>query len=979
MVFPAYLYSVATATPALVCGGLAVYAWRRRSTPAAAPLAVLMAAVAWWAAAYAIELAVPDMQTQLLLTYVEYFGVVTIPAAWLIFALQWAGLGQLVTRRRVWALTIVPCLTLAAVWTNPLYGLVYAHVTPRHVGGLATWTAVNGPVYWVHVVYSYILILAGILLLIQTALCYPRQYRFQALIIVLAALFPWVSNVLDIAGLTPTPNIDFTPAIFTLTGLALVWSLSRLGLLDVLPVARDAIFEAMRDGVLVVDAKGRILDLNSSARQILGLRGSSVRQPLVQELLPSWQQLLEPGDDGQERTIKAELDTAGAERRTYELRAFRLQGQRLASGSHLLFMRDITASERAEQALRETEVSYRDLFDTLGEAVYIVDREGRFLETNRAAATTCQYDRAELIGKTAEFLAASGKNDLNAVSRRIGHAFDGVPQQFEFWSLRSNGEIFPSDVRLCRGTYLGEQVVIALALDITERKRSEQALIEASTRFEAVIEHTPMVAIQGLNRSGKIQHWNKASEALYGISASEALGQRIQHLLLSKADGESYFERVRQVWTGEVEASRQEWSVRTRRGETRTVYSTMFPVRKDDVVIEVFCMDLDITDRKRMEQAQRLAAVGQLAAGIAHEFNNLLAAMLLRAELASDVESPEARELAGVVLRSSRRGAEICSDLMTFARPQAPRRRHLLATAAVEAALRVARPQLENSQVKVRWRRQSQEAWVCADKGQLEQVFLNLIINACHAMSVNEVPLSRRVLTLEAWADEAVPQRPEAVISIGDGGVGISLRLLPRIFEPFFTTREGEGDGVRGSGTGLGLSVSHGIITAHHGRCEVQSVVGLGTTFEVHLPLDRPESLLCTEAPTPAIAPATAAAGRLLLAEDETDVRTALAQGLREVGYAVTAVGDTDAALRALREQEFDIVISDLMMPGAGGSAVAREAMPLPTLIITGNMDEKTDAHLARLGTVSILRKPFDIRGLRKAVAKLTEQQPSDC
>ena len=219
MSFPAYMYSVATATPALVCGGLAVYAWRRRSTPAAAPLAVLMAAVAWWSAAYAVELAVPDLQTQLLLTCIEFLGVVTIPAAWLVFALQWAGLGELVTRRRVWALTIVPCLTLAAVWTNPLHGLIYAHVTPRQVGGLATWTATNGPVYWVHVAYSYILILSGIVLLIQTALYYPRQYRFQGLLIVLAALFPWISNILVLSGLAPTPDIDFTPAIFTVTGL----------------------------------------------------------------------------------------------------------------------------------------------------------------------------------------------------------------------------------------------------------------------------------------------------------------------------------------------------------------------------------------------------------------------------------------------------------------------------------------------------------------------------------------------------------------------------------------------------------------------------------------------------------------------------------------------------------------------------------------------------------------------------------------
>jgi PAS domain S-box-containing protein len=195
-----------------------------------------------------------------------------------------------------------------------------------------------------------------------------------------------------------------------------------------------------------------------------------------------------------------------------------------------IIVRDITERKRTEDALRASETSYRGLFDTVGEAIYILDQTGKFVDVNMGALVMYGYPREILIGKSPEFVSAPGKNDLEDVAYRLQQAFKGETQQFEFWGLRSNGNIFPKDVRLYRGVYFGQDVVIALARDITERKSAEEALKKSEDRFRAVVQ-TANDAIITVDTQRAIVDWNTAAETIFGFSSDDALGRPVNQIV----------------------------------------------------------------------------------------------------------------------------------------------------------------------------------------------------------------------------------------------------------------------------------------------------------------------------------------------------------------------------------------------------------------------------------------------------------------
>lgn len=839
-----YVYPLALLIPGLAAAAVAVHAWQRRATPGGGPLAGLMLTVAWWSLFYAAELFFVDARTQLLCTRIQYFGIAFLPLFWAIFALDYGGLKSLLTPWRLVLLSVIPVFTIIMVWSNDAHGLYYRAIYPHVFGDLHTISADRGPAYWLHIAYSDLLILTGLIVIARAYLRSSHSYRGQARMILIAALVPWIASGVYLAGYSPITGLDLTPYAFTVTGIAVAWSLFRLGLLDLVPVARNAVFEAISDGALVIDEHERVVDSNAAAERILGLKARELIGMAVHKALPCWPQVKAYCDPAGRHRFKQTLGYNGTSG-TYELRLFLLRRTQSEIPSRLLLISDITERERTEQALRATEVSYHELFNAVGEAIYVQDRDGRFLDVNCGAEAMYGYPRERFIGNTPDFLSAPGRNDLSQLGHFIEAAFGGEPQQFEFWGVRANGEIFPKELRLYKGTYLGQDAVIALATDITARKT--------------------------------------------------------------------------------------------------------------------------------VEDAQRLAAVGELAAGVAHEFNNLLAAMLLAAEVADPEDPRTANEFRQVVLRSARRGAATCADLMAFARPPEPRREIVAVEDIIENALSVARRQLENAQIPVQREYDVPGAYVNGDPAQLEQVMLNLIINAADAMSDPQIPLERRRLTIRVGM---APEAPAQIqISVSDTGAGITPEHLPRIFEPFFTTKTSSLLS-QPRGTGLGLSVSHGIITAHHGRMEARSDVGQGSTFIMHLPAadGAARQAEVPQGAQPALAKSSRC-GRILLAEDEPDVRKSIVEALARLGHTVTPVATTGEALSAMKYSSFDVVITDLMLPGDGGSTILRHSQalpaPVPTLIITGKLDPQLNERMNELGASAVLQKPFSLTTLLDSVADL--------
>ena len=306
----------------------------------------------------------------------------------------------------------------------------------------------------------------------------------------------------------------------------------------------------------------------------------------------------------------------------------------------------------------------------------------------------------------------------------------------------------------------------------------------------------------------------------------------------------------------------------------------------------------DISAQKLAEEAYRLAAVGQLAAGVAHDFNNLLLAMGGTAQMV-ELGGCEPGKLVDIVLKSTKSGANITKNLMAFARPDQPRGEVGYLEPSLDAALAVANRQLANAEIDVVRRYPAASRLVVFDATQMEQVFLNLVINASHAMPRGGT------LTISTDYPSAGPEAGEAVIRIADTGTGIASEHLGHIFEPFFTTKGRMGESET-PGSGLGLSVSHGLITAHDGTIAVRSEVGSGTTFEIRLPLtEEGETVAAPEDDTVIARGAMEAlkGARVLVAEDEADILLLRQQLFDAVGSELITAATAGEAIAALRRQ----------------------------------------------------------------------------
>jgi len=384
----------------------------------------------------------------------------------------------------------------------------------------------------------------------------------------------------------------------------------------------------------------------------------------------------------------------------------------------------------------------------------------------------------------------------------------------------------------------------------------------------------------------------------------------------------------------------------------------------------------DVTSEKMAEEEHRLAAVGQLAAGVAHDVNNLLQAMGGTAELV-ELGRADAERLVQIVRKCTRSGGEIARNLMAFARPEAPRREAGHLEQSLEAALTVASRQLDDAEVSVVRQYDPGGRTVVFDAAQMQQVFLNLIINASHAMA------GGGTLTVATGYGLSGDGTGEAIVRISDTGTGIAPEYLDRVFEPFFTTKGRLGES-EAPGSGLGLSVSRGLVTAHGGTIGVSSEPGAGARFEIRLPLTEQPSA-SSQGPGPGTRVSLESTGlhgaRLLVAEDDPDVLEPLRRLFESLGCEVVTVATAGEAMEAMRRQEFSLVLSDLMLPGGGGRAIAdfRRSMgdnAPPLIVISGRLERALQDEMIALGAARFVEKPFSLRRLLQTASELLGSPP---
>lgn len=385
---------------------------------------------------------------------------------------------------------------------------------------------------------------------------------------------------------------------------------------------------------------------------------------------------------------------------------------------------------------------------------------------------------------------------------------------------------------------------LILAVSVSERRHAEEALQQAYDQIYQIINNSPGVAIQGYDHEGRVLFWNRASEELYGFSEQQVRDKRLGEFLLSEEDAREFEQLVQRIVQTGQPAPLREWETRTTSGAPRYIISSLFPVRIGQDKVQVVCMDVDITERKRLEsellRAQRLDSIGRLAGGIAHDFNNLLTAIMSYADLAITrlPEDHPAVEDLKRLLDTASHAADQVKHLLAFAR------RQTLSPQIIDLnrVIRDIEPlitRLLGKQVEMKILLDNSLKKVKADPTQIEQVILNLAINARDAMPEGGVLTieTANVVLDEAYVEAHPGSSPGEYVrlSVRDTGVGIEPEHLEHIFEPFYTTK-GE------RGTGLGLAVVYGVVKQSGGHITVESTPGQGTTFQIYLPCVPPDT-----------------------------------------------------------------------------------------------------------------------------------------
>jgi PAS domain S-box-containing protein len=497
---------------------------------------------------------------------------------------------------------------------------------------------------------------------------------------------------------------------------------------------------------------------------------------------------------------------------------------------------------------------------------------------------------------------------------------------FQTTRRRKDGTLFPVDltvspVRDARGTVIGAS---SIKRDISERHQAAAT----SARLAAIIQSSDD-AIISKTLDGVVLDWNAAAERMYGYTHAEMIGHSIYQLVPDHLRGEEQ-SILRRVGRGE-HVEHYETLRRRRDGSLISVALTLSPVHAvDGRIMGASSIQRDITERKRAEealrQASKMEAIGALAGGLAHDFNNQLYAVSGFAHFIGRDSSlsPSSRADLLEIQKTTERMASLTRQLLAFARQQVLSPETLDLNAAVLDSVPMLQ-RLIGSATTIDLGLAQGPKWVRVDRSQLVQVLLNLVINARDAMP-DGGRIEVRTETLEVSPGQLVDRLDVPVeagayaeLAVTDYGQGISAEHLAHIFEPFYTTKE------VGIGTGLGLATVDGIVSQSGGRIQIRTLPGQGTSIKILLPL-------CAE-PTRSARPGATAVrrgssrGRILVVDDEEAIRAVVGRMLQAEGYEVLRAREGNEALRELQEVggAVDVVITDLVMPGMGGRVLGQE------------------------------------------------------
>jgi len=623
------------------------------------------------------------------------------------------------------------------------------------------------------------------------------------------------------------------------------------------------------------------------------------------------------------------------------------------------------------------------LLEALPDAIVAVDHKGTIVQVNSQALELFGYDRVELVGQKVELLVPDsyrGKHRHHRENYADAPKTRRMGADLDLYGRRRNGSEFPVEISLSPISTEKGAFVLSAIRDISVRKRIAEELRRANEELQrrsaeqlgeyrsklASIIDSSEDAILSKDLNGIITSWNRGAENIYGYTAEEIVGKHISRLTPPDRPDE-ISEILRKIARGESTEHYESMRV-TKDGRHLNVSISVSPLRDAaGKIIGASVIARDITRQKRAEgqlrQAQKMEAIGRLAGGVAHDFNNILAIINACTEFLRDRIDPAADASLYVdnIKKATERGALLTKQLLAFSRTSAVQPRVLDLNERLKDISKLLRP-LMGDDVEILVTSKSPAAIVEADPGQMDQIVVNLAVNARDAMPRGGkfILETGTVRSDEAFADrnQTMPPGKYVQLSASDTGVGMDEATISRIFEPFFTTKE------VGKGTGLGLATVYGIVKQSAGHILVYSEPGHGTTFKIYLPNADHKVGTGLKAEPETVSPKSEGT-TILLVEDDEIMRGLTRQLLQEHGYTVFEASDGKSALEWVLSHPgpIDLVLTDVVMRRMSGPELVDHLNVLRPTVKVVYMSGYTGELMAEREVlkrgITLLEKPF--------------------
>ncbi len=754
------------------------------------------------------------------------------------------------------------------------------------------------------------------------------------------------------------------------------------------------ILDSMADGVTVIDEHARFVLRNQAAEHVAGIaldhntpvewlraRGVCCADgvaPLPEEHLPILRALRGASVDSAELFVRHPQTSQG---KWLSVSARPFADEQGNPKGAIAIYRDITGRKQAEQALRESERRYRVLFEKNLAGILRTTLDGRVLECNEAFARMLGYssrEEAAALKADAFYFEPADREEILARLRKQKYLTqqeicfrrkDGGPA----WILANMNLVEAEDEA-------GAATIVGTTFDVSDRKRSREALKQSQQRFAAFMRHLPGVAFMK-NPEGRYVFYNEAAQGLFQLDPQDFLG---------KTDHEVWpAEYAERFVSNDLEVIRSKKLVESvdpvpHKHAVHYWLIYRFPILdENDTVQFIGGVGIDITERRQLEdqlrQSQKMEAIGRLAGGVAHDFNNLLTVisgychMILRGLPQNDALHGSVEE----VLKAASRATSLTNQLLAFSRRQVIQPKVLDLNALVANMDRMLR-RVIGEHIELETVLSPGLGSVKTDTSQVEQVIMNLAVNARDAMPEGG-KLSIRTNNVDVRLSSRVHAgvRPGAYVrlSVADTGKGIDAEIMIHLFEPFYTSKE------TGKGTGLGLSTVYGIVKQSGGEIVVESEPGHGATFNIYLP--RITDVTELTAPAEGEHPVRAGTETILLVEDEVGVRQLVREMLHRLGYKIHEASGGADALRifAQHRNTIDLLLTDVIMPQMSGRDLAErlkaQQPSLKVLYISGYTDDMLAHHGVLESNVYLLQKPFAPDELAKKMREVLDAPAS--